>query len=318
MTIIGTAFRVETEKGEYNSLMIIKQIIIENFRGIENADLRLNEYNLLVGANNMGKSTLLEALNLLLGPDRLYSPDAINEHDFYKSNYLDEQGELIKIKIECRLVDLSDGQQRLFSHHLEYWDTQEDRFIDGNDLPDDFDEDRYHLDCLRIGFEGYYDKEEDEFVTKTYFLNPAPSTSEAEHDRLSKRHKREIGYLYLRILRTGSRALSLERGSLLDIILQLKGIRPSSWHEILSKLRGIGQELDNDSNFRVILEKIEEKVRMYTPLVSGDRKSTGFEVTDLTRRSLRQSMNLFIGTEPSNLWLPPKSRPKIGKTKVDH
>ena len=129
--------------------MIIKQLIIENFRGIKDADLKFNEYNLLVGTNNIGKSTLLEALNLLLGPDRLNSPDAINEHDFYKSDYLDEQGELLQIKIECRLVNLNDGQQRLFSHHLEYWDTQEDKFIDGSDLLDGFDEDRYHLDCLK-------------------------------------------------------------------------------------------------------------------------------------------------------------------------
>ena len=36
-----------------------------------------------------------------------------------------------------------------------------------------------------------------------------------------KKDKRNCGFLYLRTLRTGSRALSLERGSLLDIILQM-------------------------------------------------------------------------------------------------
>jgi putative ATP-dependent endonuclease of the OLD family len=49
----------------------VVQIKIANFRGIESADLRFDGHALLVGSNNVGKSTICEALDLVLGPDRL-------------------------------------------------------------------------------------------------------------------------------------------------------------------------------------------------------------------------------------------------------
>ena len=73
-------------------------------------------------------------------------------------------------------------------------------------------------------FIGCYDAEEDDFEGKTYFTR---SLSESPTPiSFSKKHKQSCGFLYLRSLRTGSRALSLERGSLLDIVLRLKEVRP--------------------------------------------------------------------------------------------
>jgi putative ATP-dependent endonuclease of the OLD family len=44
----------------------VVQLKIENFRGIESADLRFEGHALLVGSNNVGKSTICEALDLVL------------------------------------------------------------------------------------------------------------------------------------------------------------------------------------------------------------------------------------------------------------
>ena len=49
--------------------MRVLQIKIENFRGIKNADLTFDGHTLLVGGNNVGKSMVCDALNLVLGPD---------------------------------------------------------------------------------------------------------------------------------------------------------------------------------------------------------------------------------------------------------
>jgi len=286
--------------------MMIKQLIIKNFRNLKNADLKFGKNTLLVGSNNVGKSTVLEALDLLLGPDRLNSLDAVNEHDFYGSRYLDKDDQPIPIEIETRLYGLNDRQKRLFKDHLEYWDTQDNKFVE---MQEGLDEERFHLDCLRVAFKAYYDREEDEFKTETYFLNPELPNSESTNKfiALTRNDKREIGYLFLRVLRTGSRALSLERGSLLNIILDLKEIKTSSWETILSKLKGAGNELDKDTGFRDVLSKIEDKVKKYTPLRSGEDKSSQFEITNLTRKNLRSSLNIFVGTEPSNELVPFRS-----------
>lgn len=54
-------------------------VAIEHFRGIEQLELRdLSQLNLLVGRNNCGKSTVLEALFLLTGPSNPELPLRIN------------------------------------------------------------------------------------------------------------------------------------------------------------------------------------------------------------------------------------------------
>lgn len=51
--------------------MRVSRLQIENFRGIKKAELHLSEHTLLIGGNNVGKSTICEALDLVPGPDRL-------------------------------------------------------------------------------------------------------------------------------------------------------------------------------------------------------------------------------------------------------
>ena len=51
--------------------MRISRIKIGNFRGVKSAELLFPQYAALVGDNNCGKSTVLEAIDLCLGPERL-------------------------------------------------------------------------------------------------------------------------------------------------------------------------------------------------------------------------------------------------------
>jgi hypothetical protein len=69
----------------------------------------------------------------------------------------------------------------------------------------------------------------------------ATAISPAAFQRMTRPHrsrkdKQHCGFLFLRSLRTGSRALSLEHGSLLDIILRLKEIRPQMWEGTIGTL----------------------------------------------------------------------------------
>src|SRR5438128_213022 len=66
----------------------ISQLSIENFRGVRAAHLLLPDHAVLIGDNNTGKSTVLEALDLVLGPDRLSRLSPIDEHDFHLGRYL--------------------------------------------------------------------------------------------------------------------------------------------------------------------------------------------------------------------------------------
>ncbi|WP_439272821.1 AAA family ATPase [Pseudochrobactrum sp. HB0163] len=60
------------------------RITINNFRGVKSATLLLPQHGVLIGDNNTGKTTILEALDLVLGPDRLNRQPPIDEHDFFR------------------------------------------------------------------------------------------------------------------------------------------------------------------------------------------------------------------------------------------
>ncbi len=68
--------------------MHICKIDILNFRGIKSATILLDGNVVFVGDNNMGKSTIFEAIDLVMGPDRLARHPIIDEHDFYAGEYI--------------------------------------------------------------------------------------------------------------------------------------------------------------------------------------------------------------------------------------
>lgn len=270
--------------------MKITKINIKNFRGILDGEVRLDGHSVLVGDNNSGKSTVLEAIDLVLGPERLSKSSAIDEHDFYGGNYFDSEGKPIPITIEVVVVDLSEEQQIYFRDHLEWWDTETKTLLAGP--PVENTNKATVIPALRLGFEGSYDKEEDDFVVATHFMSP--SNDDGTHDEFRRTDKRVCGFLFLRTLRTGSRALSLERGSLLDIILKLQEKRLTMWEDVLEELRQLAVAEQPELGLTSILSDVQESIKSLVPADCGDQPH--MRVSDLTRENLRKTLTVFLAT----------------------
>ncbi|MCK5502609.1 MAG: AAA family ATPase, partial [Tritonibacter mobilis] len=61
--------------------MHIDRLIVQNFKGFENFDQRLNcRFTLIVGKNGVGKSSILDALSVAFGAFRLGIPEASSRH----------------------------------------------------------------------------------------------------------------------------------------------------------------------------------------------------------------------------------------------
>jgi putative ATP-dependent endonuclease of OLD family len=71
--------------------MRIAYVDISNFRGIAKGRIFFNGHSVLIGDNNAGKSTVFEAIDLVLSPDRTSRVPVIDEHDFYNGKYLADQ-----------------------------------------------------------------------------------------------------------------------------------------------------------------------------------------------------------------------------------
>src|SRR5258708_39964195 len=92
---------------------------MSNFRGVRSGSVLLDSRSLLVGGNAVGKSTVCEALDLVLGLERLYRRPVIDEYDFHQALYRGGEPEGTDsppvVRIEIVLTDLSAEAQRRFA-----------------------------------------------------------------------------------------------------------------------------------------------------------------------------------------------------------
>lgn len=270
--------------------MKVSRLLIQNFRGIRKASLLFPDHVVLVGDNNVGKSTVFEALDLVLGPDRLSRHPKIDEHDFYLGDYVSTENESRKeVRVEASVIDLNEEQQARFMDYIEWWNTSTKAF---QEAPIERVDDPGVHAAIRVTFVGFYDPEEDDFKGETYF---ARSLEEGGTPQVFyKKDKQFCGFLYLRSLRTARRALSLEHGSLLDIILRIKEIRPQMWEKTISQLGELTIASDPELGISGVLESIEKAVKKYVPREWG--VAPHLKVSNLTRESLRNVITAFIAT----------------------
>jgi putative ATP-dependent endonuclease of OLD family len=292
----------------------IRRLMIKNFRGLRNATIQLPKHAVLIGDNNTGKTTILEAIDLVLGPDRLNRYPPIDEHDFFEGRYrpslqADAKQNPVseastvptdsdsstpepppQIEIEATITDLSEEQRSRFGSYAEWWDKTTSHLYDDPD-PAGVDAESISQ-ALRVTFIGRYDPELDDFEGRTFF---ARSLTENETpDQFGARDKQVCGFLYLRSHRTGTRALSLERGSLLDIILRVKELRPQMWEATLASLASFTVAGDPKLGLSGILESINTSLKKYVPKEWGVHPH--LKVSNLTRDHLRRVITAFIAT----------------------
>lgn len=263
--------------------MYLARIQVENFRGISSADVSLSGDTVLLGDNNSGKSTLLEAVDLALGADRLFRRPVIDEHDFYAGRYIEDE-----VRVEVMVVDLDDELQSRFRNHLEYWDAASGLLLTSLPVPGSD-----AVPCIRIRFVGRYDAEDDDFDGRTWFCSPENEEGEPTSEAKSL-DKREFGFLLLRALRTGNRAMSMERGSLLDFVLRAFEVEVQMWENLLEKLRSIPVAGDEDEEFGQVLSSIDSAMKQIVASEWAD--APHLRVSELTREDLRRVLRSFMAT----------------------
>ena len=94
--------------------ILVDKVRVKNFRALKDVEINLKPITILVGANNSGKTTLLRALNSVLGITR----NQINKDDLFidkNGNYLlDENGNPSKkIIIDIRIISVDEKGNRI-------------------------------------------------------------------------------------------------------------------------------------------------------------------------------------------------------------
>jgi putative ATP-dependent endonuclease of OLD family len=281
--------------------MRVDRLYIENFRGVKKAELEFFGHTLLIGGNNVGKSTICEALELALGPDRQARFPVVEEFDFYNAAYLDEDKNTIDIRIEVLLTDVTPTIRKACNPYLERWNPGERKLLGQGEI-DEVDEEGLQW-ALRLITIARYNNEEDEFQANTYYAT-AYDPADEDSARVPRPIKRTFGFLYLRALRTGSRALSLERGSLLDVILRIQSLQTGIWEHVRGRLESLTPPIDDGATkLTPVLQSIEQRLADYIPMAKPG-EATRLFVSQLTREHLRKTLSFFISMAPDQKPVP--------------
>ena len=187
--------------------MHIARLKISGFRGVRSADIPLGRHSVLVGPNNSGKTTVIEALALLFGRDRLVR--RLTEHDFHGSAP-DETARILCIATVTGFAP-NDPQ-----HHASWFSAERgvEKWFDPNTKTLSATPNAQHTDlAVQIGFAARFDLDELEAETLRFFVDDEVTLGDpfAEDAHLRSIHTKalqELGFFLVPASRTWDRWIS--------------------------------------------------------------------------------------------------------------
>lgn len=236
--------------------MKVALLKIENFRGIRSGEIRFGDHTVLVGPNNCGKTTVVEALALILGRDRLVRD--LTEHDFFGSD--PQAADRIRIVATVTGFPSEDFTQ------IPDW------FRDGRGVPVWFDDqtgavvaektrDHQTLAC-RIGFAARFDRVSLEVETARYFHDGGDSDVFAEDSYVSVPPTliRELGLFLIPANRSWDRMLSFGSELFRRVIRSTDGLPAESILSERDRLRRPQPPLDDDARLKPVVDKVNAEI----------------------------------------------------------
>jgi putative ATP-dependent endonuclease of OLD family len=292
--------------------MRIVRIDIENFRGVKSATLFPSEHNVYLGPNNIGKTTMLEALNLLLNPEFSSRSEAVSENDFYGRHYrtrkstmppeatsdapaaaaAEEPVNAPVLRISAVLTDMDAEETRgMFADVVVPWDESARAVVERGELGDDPFESASH--AIRPCVEAWYNEEEDDFEIASFFLRDQHETR-GDAKPFTRTHKRQIGFLIYRDFRGLSRPVTLDPGGLFSRLLQSQSALPRDFEAVLEEVKGSCAHLLDDPDFRSVVNDFRLEMGRYLPITPFGAGDVSFEITSLTRRDVKEVAQLYV------------------------
>ena len=242
--------------------MRIATLNIQNFRGIRTGLLRFGQHPILIGDNNTGKTTVIEALTLILGRDRLIRD--LTEHDFYGST----PQPTCRIKLIATITDFVGNDP----------DINNQWFRDGRAITQWFDEStgRVHPQqtneewklCCQIAVQARFDAESLDVEMLRYFYDhdipEDPFTDDAPQPVPSRLIK-ELSFYLVRASRTWDKAMSWS-SELFKRAITAAASQPSS--TLLferDRLRAPEHPIETDPGIAPLIQNINRELGLSFP-----------------------------------------------------
>lgn len=239
--------------------MKITKVRIRNFRGIRDLDIELGRVTVLIGENNSGKTSVLDALKLCLrdlSPRRRFVFDGL---DFHLPDGQSEPTSADPIEIEVVFSDLPD----------EAWDDELVGRLNRARILQIDDDERNHV---RLRVTCVYDRDSRDFGHQWSFIDLQGDPLSRAHSRALTLLQEEIRYYYLTALRDAARHFDA-KGPFWRPFLQDSQLSRDKKAEIEAKLHEINElVVSSHSSFEQVQDGLR-RVQSVVPLAAGDAVS---------------------------------------------
>jgi putative ATP-dependent endonuclease of the OLD family len=236
--------------------MRVSLLEIKGFRGIRTGKVQFRDHTVLIGPNNSGKTTIVEALALVLGRDRLIRN--LTEHDFFGS--APEPTDRIKITATVTGFEPED-----FTAHADW-------FGDQRGVPFWFDpqnggvspertHDLQQLAC-QIVFAARFDADNLEVETARYFNDGADADVFEDENYVSVPGKliRDIGFFMVPATRSWDRMLSFSSELFKRVIRSADGLPAETILNERDRLRPPDHKLENDARLVAVVDEVNNEI----------------------------------------------------------
>lgn len=232
--------------------MLLRSVLIENFRGFKRIEVELDSTTIIIGENNTGKSAFLQALRYALERVKSLKSVAFDDYDFHLEDAGTEPSTADQIKISLCFFETAQDE----------WPEELTRALaDIINLRDD------DLQEIRLTIVCNYDETVKDFVQGWSFLdkngNPLPSKSQRPQVLATLQQIRPI--FYLSALRDAGKEFSA-RSSFWSPFLKSASISPELKEELEAELTTINERIveahDSFEHVRTHLAKLQKVIAL--------------------------------------------------------
>lgn len=240
--------------------MRVVDLQIANFRGIKRGRIRFGEHSVFVGPNNCGKTTIIEALALLFGRDRMVR--SLTEHDFFGGDPQPAD----RIRLVATVIGFAGDDP---SEHPDWF--RDDRAIPAwwnaaaGEVSPTRDDAAWPLAC-RIGFCARFDRAELEVETLRYFHDDDAIGDVFVDENVVPvpgRLIRDLGFFFVPASRTWDRVISFGSELFRRVIASAGGQPAESVLAERDRLRAPEQPLEQDVRLAPIVARINAELSSF-------------------------------------------------------
>ena len=237
--------------------MRIANLKIENFRGVRSGFVQFGRHPVVVGDNNTGKTTLIEALTLVLGKDRLVRE--LTEHDFFGSNPQAAD----RIKVVATITDFSGDDPEQSSQ----W------FRDERAVVKWLDEATGHVHpvrnnpawklCCQIGVQARFDQDSLSVETVRYFHDhdePVDPFADEAPAPVPGKLIQELSFYLVRASRTWDKVFSWGNELFKRTVLATAAQPSGALLTERDRLRTPAQPIDADPGIQPLIENLNREL----------------------------------------------------------